>query len=79
MKFKVTPFTVIGLIAIIATFYYGYNPPRGYGALFFLVTGFLFVIAFVLDLIFRFAMESLKTIWIVEAVLAVIGIIFLFV
>lgn len=79
MKFKITPFAIISTIALIAIIYYLQdiqNIPKGrYGGYVVLLTGFLFVITLVLDVIFRFTIKSLKTIWIVEAVLAFIGLV----
>lgn len=79
MKFKITPFAIISIIALIVTIYYLQdieNIPKGrYGGYVVLLTGFLFVITFVLDVIFRFIIKNLKKIWIVEAVLAFIGLV----
>jgi hypothetical protein len=76
MKFRITPFTIISIIALIVTVYYLQgiqNIPNGrYGGYIVLLTGFLFVITLVLDVIFRFAIKSLKTIWMVEIALAII-------
>ncbi|MGF6849688.1 hypothetical protein QFZ51_004923 [Chitinophaga sp. W3I9] len=83
MRLQITPFAIISIIALIATIYYLQgiqNIPKGrYGGYIVLLTGFLFVITLVLDVIFRLTIKSLLTIWIVEAVLAFIGLVVLLV
>ncbi|MDR6785180.1 hypothetical protein ABIE26_003879 [Pedobacter africanus] len=80
MKFNITPFTIISPIALITAIYFLYNIPKGkYGGYLILIVGVVFVITLVLDVIFRFSIKSLQTIWIVETVLALIGLVFFFV
>lgn len=71
MKFRLTPLNIItalGLALLVASFF---GPATGKGQLNF--GGFykwlllaLVVVTFVSDLIFRFALKSLKRIWMVE-------------
>jgi len=79
MKFTITPFAIISILALIATIYYIQDienlPKVKFAGYIPLLTGFLFVITLVLDVIFRFTIKSPQTIWIVEGVLAVLGLV----
>lgn len=73
MKFRLTPLnivTALGLALLVASFF---EPATGRGQVNF--GGFykwlllaLVVVTFVSDLVFRFALKSLKRIWIIELV-----------
>lgn len=80
MKFRITPFSIVWAIALVYTIYFWIenkiHPPYPGGGmlegLFWDTSLLVFTFTFVSDLIFRFTIKSLKTIWIVETILVVI-------
>lgn len=81
MKFKITPLFIVYTIAFAIAVYYWFalNLPRNattsnnYEGLIVYFLGCLCLITLVLDLILRFTIKSLQTIWVVEIILAVIA------
>lgn len=74
MKFRLTPLnivTALGLALLVASFFEPAATGRGqvnFGGFYKWLLLALVVVTFISDLIFRFALKSLKRIWIIEMV-----------
>ncbi|MDR6785179.1 hypothetical protein ABIE26_003878 [Pedobacter africanus] len=79
MKFKITPLFIIYVVALAIPGYYWFkikmstSPGPHYDGYWVYGLSIVFAVTFVADLILRFIIKNLKTIWIVEISLIVIA------